>query len=249
MAIRETIQTFVRELLTKPDDLSALRDALAALPAPPAPPAPARPEMDAQERKALGQELAADFKSVVVEGAAAFDTKRGELEGRIKVAQDGLHALTNERDQVLWRYADRRDPAMARLWAERPAEVDELISQTEREARELRCDVHNLTPAGPPRGSNVLLGNHPGAVGMLMSDVHADIFPRQINNSESVERRRAALVGLAEQVREWTRKGIFGTVAELREMYATAYSALPKVEPLRDIMARDPRGRAALRVA
>lgn len=246
MAIKEAIQGFVRELLNKPEDLAALRDALSALPAPPA---PGRAVMDAAERKALGQELASSYDAVVTRGRAAADAKRAELEGQLAKARAALVELSNEQDRATYAYTDRRDLVMARLWAERPAEVDELIAAVEAEARELRPGTYNLAPAPPDPGSNVLLGNHPKAVGTLMSDVHPDIGSRQINNSESVERRRAALFALAEQLREWTRKGAYGSVGELREMYAKAHAALPAVEPLRDVMARDPRGRAALRVA
>jgi hypothetical protein len=102
---------------------------------------------------------------------------------------------------------------------------------------------HFTVPAAPFSATAALLYRGPGAVGELVDPAsRLDDMPCGFTNTPSVQARQAALRSLAESVEAWVCRGLFATDEQLQAMYDKAYRALPKVEPLRAVLMRHPRG-------
>jgi hypothetical protein len=234
MGLREAAKGILAELIGKPEELAELRDALKALPPPPP---PGRPVMSADERRALGAELAQRYDLVVVQGGEQARRETAEAQARLSQAQADLARIAEVHSEKCSQYVAWRDVVLARLWAERPDKVDKLLERAEGEARALCADVHVLPPyvqiVSDARGAGEIISN-----GLNEADM-----ARPVTNSASIESRRKGLFALAHEVREWTCKGMFASGNELQEMFDHAYRALPSVEPLADVMRRDIRGR------
>lgn len=242
MTLKETVRTALREILGEPEGQAALRDAIVPAPASKAP--SARSEMTATERKALGAELATAFATVTSEGVRLRNAVTAAW-ARLSAAQSEHARLGAEQGELASNYCARRDPIMARLWAERPALADELIAQVETEARSLRSESYALPEEG--LGGQPMSYGGRAAVGEIVRDDDLSSMPRNVSNGASVEARRKGLYSLAENIKEWTTKGLFATVAELQAMFDGEYSALPKAESLREVMQRDARARKFIR--
>jgi hypothetical protein len=229
MSVSKTVSDFVKGLLGDPEALGAVRDALAALPAPPP---PGRPEMAAEERRALGAEQ--DSRSAAfVQDRAARARKREAAWAQIREGQEQAERVGAEEREAGDAYSRWRDGVQARLWNERPPLVDLLVERCGKEAAGLRVEI---VEAQPPKGlaGASLLSPRPGMGEIVDGDAirrnDAALHGSYRDNRVSVEARARGLRALAEELREATCKGRYGTAQELERLFASLYAALPQVE-------------------
>jgi hypothetical protein len=201
--------------------------------------------MPADERRRLGVELEADYRAIAIDGLARFEREYSDAHRRQQAAAAEMTRLQAQRELDCNEYTRRRDPVLARLWDERPQEVDEITAELEAEAHSLRSSSVVIRAANRTEQwalKHQIFG--PAIAGEL---VHEDAYRSRspldsevvhLSNRGDVTARSRALLGLAEQVREWTRKGQFGSVDELRELVAKAYGQLPVVESEESLRAR-----------
>lgn len=233
-----SVKDFVRELLGKPHELAELRDALQAVPAV-AP--PARPEMDPEQYAALAREQKARI--------TAFGTSRERLTAETEAAEAAARkageAVDRSRaqfDRLVLDFTQSRDEVAKRLLDGCPAVVKARAEQCRREAAGLTTESFFL----PVEVGGGHIWGGPSTVGEIANDsigAAMAALPRNVSNSESVSARRKALYALAELILDWAWQGAFGTVEEFERLFKGAYASLPKVEPLRDVLKRDIRGR------
>jgi hypothetical protein len=231
MGIRDLLQG----LLGKPAELAELRDALAALPA------PGRTEMPEVERRAVGVEYRrrhAEFVST----DARLKVETEEASRAVELAQANVSRLAEETSVSACSWTAWRDATGRRAWEMRPALVDQLIALVREEASHLRADGIGL-PAAALKGWSPWNYSGPAAVGELLDPrSRLEDLPHGVTNAESVDARRAALRALAETIETWTCCGAYATKDDLQGLFDKAYRSLPKVESLREVLKRDPRG-------
>ena len=232
------IKDMLRDFLGTTEGKAILRE---AQPAATPPAAGARPELPAEERRALGAELAQRYDLVVLKGEEQAEREIQEAAGRLRKAEQDLVRIAERRSLTRQEYIAFRDPTMARLWAERPALVDELIARVETEARELKVKSFVLPPG--PDDAEHILSQRPSAGEIVREDGALVDMPRVLSTGTSVRARQGGLRDLAEAIRDATCKGEWATTEELGQLFSNLYAALPAVESLADVASQDVRGR------
>jgi hypothetical protein len=175
---------------------------------------------------------------------AELDAERENAEAVKLKADEAISRLAAQLDTLRSTFTRDRDEAAKRLLDGCPAVVMARTEQCRQEAAGLRSDSFFLPPEAV-RGTPSTYGG-PAAIGEIPDDsIGAALaaLPRNVSNAQSVSARRGGLLALAEQCLDWTWKGDFSTADEFEKLFARAYSSLPKVEALRDVLARDVRGR------
>lgn len=170
--------------------------------------------------------------------------RRDEVEAAVSAAMAARDAFYLTQETAEDEYVRARDQAKRRAWEMRSPLVDRLRAQALEEAGSLAPQA--LRIPGEDQRAEAMRRGMGGGVGIMITDavvqeMHDRYDARVVSNAASVNARAAALRALASGCEMLTQ--LLRDDDDLERWYGEEYARLPRVEPIREVLLRDPRGK------
>jgi hypothetical protein len=137
-----------------------------------------------------------------------------------------------------------RDASEATLWQARLENADALLAKLDHERTNIKVSRVELAEA-PLEGEHVF--STKPSTGELVSEglgYGLAAMARVVSNAASANRRIRALLELRDEVRDAVCQGLVLDAGELESWFKAKHAALPRIEPIEAVLARDVRGQA-----